>query len=81
MHIMCISLASVSMNCWCLLKPSSALKVIVWSNLVWGMRTLRSAFAALHMISVLYPSENIQSSIVKIDIYVFNYVIFVESDH
>ena len=44
-------------------------------------QTLRSAFAALHMISVLYPSENIQSSIVKIDIYVFNYDIFVESDH
>jgi hypothetical protein len=29
-HIMCVSLASVSMNCWCLLEPSSALKVIVW---------------------------------------------------
>jgi hypothetical protein len=31
----CVSLlASVSMNCWCLLEPSSALKVIVWGNLV-----------------------------------------------
>jgi hypothetical protein len=29
-RIMCVSLASVSMNCWCLLEPSSALKVIVW---------------------------------------------------
>jgi hypothetical protein len=27
--IMCVSLASVSMNCWCLLEPSSVLKVIV----------------------------------------------------
>jgi hypothetical protein len=41
---------------WCLLEPSSALKVIVWGNLVWEMRTLRSV--ALHMISVRYPSEN-----------------------
>jgi hypothetical protein len=31
-HIMCVSLASVFMNCWCLLEPSSALKVIMWGQ-------------------------------------------------
>jgi hypothetical protein len=41
-RITCVSLASVSMNSWCLLEPSSALKVIVWGNLEWGMQTLRS---------------------------------------
>jgi hypothetical protein len=39
------------------LKLSSALKVTVWSNLDWGMQTLRSAFLALHMISVRYPTR------------------------
>jgi hypothetical protein len=57
-HIMCVSLASVSMNCWCLLEPSCALKVIVWSNLVWGNVNFKECFVALHMISVRYPSEN-----------------------
>jgi hypothetical protein len=33
---MCVFLVNVSMNCWCLLEPSSALKVIVRGNLVWG---------------------------------------------
>ena len=46
-----------------------------------GNANFEECFVALHMISVLYPSENIHNSIVKIDIYVFNYVIFVESDH
>jgi hypothetical protein len=80
-RIMCVSLASVSMNCWCLLKPSSALKVIVWDNLVWGNANFEECFIALHIISVHYPPENSWNSIVKIDIYVFNYVIFVESVH
>jgi hypothetical protein len=57
-RIMCVSLASVSMNCWCLLEPSSALKVIVWSNLVWGIANFEECFVALHMISVSYPLEN-----------------------
>jgi hypothetical protein len=57
-RIMCVSLASVSMNCWCLLKPSSALKVIVWGNLVWGNANFKECFVALHMISVCYPLEN-----------------------
>jgi hypothetical protein len=55
---MCVSLASVSMNCWCLLEPSSALKVIVWGNLVWGIANFEECFVALHMISVHYPLEN-----------------------
>jgi hypothetical protein len=80
-RIMCVSLASVSMNCWCLLEPSSALKVIVWGNLVWGNANFEECFVALHMISVCYPSENSLESIVKNGIYVFNYVIFVESVH
>jgi hypothetical protein len=57
-RIMCVSLDSVSMNCWCLLEPSSALKVIVWGNLVWENVNFDDCFVALHMISVRYPSEN-----------------------
>jgi hypothetical protein len=57
-RIMCVSLVSVSMNCWCLLEPSSALKVIVRGNLVWGNVNFEECFIALHMISVCYPSEN-----------------------
>jgi hypothetical protein len=57
-RITCASLASVSMNCWCLLEPSSALKVIVWGNLVWGNASFEECFVALHMISVRYPLEN-----------------------
>jgi hypothetical protein len=56
--IMYVSLASVSMNCWCLLKPSSALKVIVRGHLVWGIANFEECFIALHMISVRYPLEN-----------------------
>jgi hypothetical protein len=55
---LCVSLASVSMNCWCLLEPSSALKVIVWHNLVWGLANFEECFVALCMISVRYPLEN-----------------------
>jgi hypothetical protein len=55
---MCVFLASVSMNCWRLLEPSSALKVIVWGNLVWGNANFEECFVALHMISVRYLLEN-----------------------
>jgi hypothetical protein len=40
------------------LEPSSALKVIVWGNLVWGNANFEECFIALHMISVRYPLEN-----------------------
>jgi hypothetical protein len=53
-RIMCVSLASVSMNCWCLLEPSSALKVgslasvsmTVWGKLVWGIAKFEEFFEA-----------------------------------
>jgi hypothetical protein len=80
-HIVCLSLASVSMNCWCLLEPSSVLKVIVWGNLVWGSANFEECFVALHMISVCYPLENSLEWHSEVSIYWFNYVIFVESDH
>jgi hypothetical protein len=57
-HIVCVSLARVSMNCWCLSEPSSALKVIVWGNIVWGSANFEECFVALHMISVHIPLEN-----------------------
>jgi hypothetical protein len=57
-RIMCVSLVCVSMNYWCLLEPSSALKVIVRGNLVLGNANSEECFVALHMISVCYPSEN-----------------------
>jgi hypothetical protein len=56
--IMCVSLASISMNCWCLLEPSSMLKVIVWGNLVLGNANFEECFVALRMISVRYPLKN-----------------------
>jgi hypothetical protein len=80
-RIMCVSLASISMNCWCLLEPSSALKVTVWGNLVWKNTNFEKCFIALHMISVCYPLENSLEWHSEISIYVFNYVIFVESVH
>jgi hypothetical protein len=55
-HYVCLCL--VSMNCWCLLEPSSALKVIVGGNLVWGNANFEECFIALHMISVRYAWEN-----------------------
>jgi hypothetical protein len=78
---MCVSLASVSMNCWCLLEPSSALKVIVWVNLVLGNVNFEECFIALCMISVCYPLENSLEWHSEVSIYEFNYVIFVESGH
>jgi hypothetical protein len=57
-HIVCVSLVSVSMNYWCLLEPSSALKVIVWGNLVWGSVNFEECFVALHMTSIRYHLGN-----------------------
>jgi hypothetical protein len=80
-HIVCVSLVNVSMNCWCLLEPSSVLKVTVWENLVWGNANFEECFIALCMISVRYPLENSLEWHSEVSIYVFNYVIFVESVH
>jgi hypothetical protein len=72
----CVSLlASVSMNCWCLLEPSSAFMVIVWDNLVWGNVNFEECFVALRMISVCYPLENSLEWHSEVRIYGFNYVI------
>jgi hypothetical protein len=73
---LCVSLlASVSMNCWCLLEPSSVLKVIVWGNLVWGNANFEECFVALRMISVRYLLENSLEWHIEVSIYSFNYVI------
>jgi hypothetical protein len=45
-RIMCIFLDNVSMNCWCLLEPSSAFMVIVWDNLVWVHMDFEECFVA-----------------------------------
>jgi hypothetical protein len=72
----CVSLlASISMNCWCLLEPSSAFMVIVWDNLVWGNTDFEECFVALCMISVCYPLENSLEWYIEVSIYWFNYVI------
>jgi hypothetical protein len=42
---------------WYLLEPSSALKVTVWGNLVWGNANFKECFVALLMISVRYPTR------------------------
>jgi hypothetical protein len=80
-HIVCVFLVNVSMNCWCLLEPSSALKVTMWGNLVWGNTNFEECFVALRMIRVCYPLENSLEWHGEVSIYVFNYVIFVESVH
>jgi hypothetical protein len=77
--IMCVFLVNVSMNCWCLLEPSSAFMVIVWDNLVWENTDFEECFVALHMISVCFPLENCFELHIEVSIYWFNYVIFVES--
>jgi hypothetical protein len=77
----CVFLASVSMNCWCLLEPSSALKVTVWGNLVWGNANFDECFIALCIISVRYLLENSLEWHSEVSIYWFNYVIFVQSVH
>jgi hypothetical protein len=78
-RIMCVVLVNVSMNCWCLLEPSSAFMVIVWDNLVWGNTDFEECFIALHMISVCFPLENCLEWHIDDSIYWFSYVIFVES--
>jgi hypothetical protein len=66
----CVSLlASVSMNCWCLLEPSSAFTVIVWDNLVWVHANSEECFVALRMISVCYPLENSFDLHIEVSIY------------
>jgi hypothetical protein len=57
-RIMCIFLVNVSMNCWCLLEPSSAFTVIVWDNLVWVHTNFEECFVALRMISIHFLLEN-----------------------
>jgi hypothetical protein len=57
-HIMCVFLVNISMNCWCLLEPSSAFMVIVWDNLVWGNTDFEECLVALRMISVHFLLEN-----------------------
>jgi hypothetical protein len=73
--IMCVFLVIVSMNCWCLLEPSSAFMVIVWDNLVWGNTNFEVCFVALRMISVHFPLENCLEWHSEVSIYWFNYVI------
>jgi hypothetical protein len=57
-RIMCAFLVNVSMNCWCLLEPSSVFMVIVWDNLVLENTNFEECFIALRMISVRFPLEN-----------------------
>jgi hypothetical protein len=79
---LCVSLlVNVSLNCWCLLEPSSAFTVTVWDNLVWGNINFKECFVALCMISVCFPLENCLEWHSEVSIYWFNYVIFVESVH
>jgi hypothetical protein len=74
-RIMCVFLVNVSMNCWCLLEPSSAFTVTVWDNLVWGNMNFEECFVALRMISVRFPLENSLEWHIEVSIYWFNYVI------
>jgi hypothetical protein len=78
-RIMCVFLVNVSMNCWCLLEPSSAFTVTVWDNLVWGNMDFEEWFIALSMISVHFQLENCFELHIEVSIYWFNYVIFVGS--
>jgi hypothetical protein len=74
-RIMYVFLVNVSMNYWCLLKPSSAFTVTVWHNLVWGNTNFEESFVALCMISVHFPLENSLEWHIEVSIYWFNYVI------
>jgi hypothetical protein len=77
---LCVSLlVNVSMNCWCLLEPSSAFTVTVWDNLFWGNTDFEECFVALRMISVRFQLENCLEWHIDVSIYWFNYIIFVES--
>jgi hypothetical protein len=53
----------------------------VWGNLVWGNANFEECFVALRMITVCYPLENSLEWHSEVSIYVFKYVIFVESVH
>jgi hypothetical protein len=75
--IMRVFLVNVSMNCWCLLEPSSAFTATVWDNLVWRNMDFEECFVALRMISVCYLLENCFELHIEVSIYWFNYVIFV----
>jgi hypothetical protein len=70
-HIMCVFLVNVSMNCWCLLEPSSAFMVTMWDNLVWGNTDFEECFVALRMISVRFPLENYLEWHIDVSIYWF----------
>jgi hypothetical protein len=74
-RIMCVFLVNVSMNCWCLLEPSSAFTVTVRDNLIWVHVNFEECFVALHMISVCFPLENCFELHIEVSIYWFNYVI------
>jgi hypothetical protein len=74
-RIMCVFLVNVSMNCWCLLEPSSAFTVTVWDNLVWGHANFEECFVAPRMISVRFPLEKSLEWHSEVGIYWFNYVI------
>jgi hypothetical protein len=78
-RIMCVFLVNISMNCWCLLEPSSAFTVIVCDNLVWVHANFEECFVALRMISVCFPLENCFELYIEVSIYWFNYFIFVGS--
>jgi hypothetical protein len=77
-RVMCVFLVNFSMNCWCLLEPSSAFMVTVWDNLVWGNMDFEEYFVALRLVFVFHW-RIILSSIFDVSIYWFNYVIFVGS--
>jgi hypothetical protein len=77
---LCVSLlVNVTMNCWCLLEPSSTFTVTVRNNLVWGNMNFEECFIALRMISICFPLENCFELHIEVSIYRFNYVIFVGS--
>jgi hypothetical protein len=75
-RIMCVFLVNVSMNCWCLLEPSSAFMVIVWDNLVWGNTDFKECFVALRIISVRYPLENSLEWYIEVSIYWGSIILF-----
>jgi hypothetical protein len=74
-RIICVFLVNVSMNCWCLLEPSSAFTVTVWDNLVWVHANFEKCSVALRMISVRFPLENYFELHIDDSIYWFNYLI------
>jgi hypothetical protein len=65
-RIISVFLVNVSMNCWCLLEPSSAFTVTVWDNLVWRNMDFEECFVALRMISVRFHWRIVFSCILMI---------------